>query len=119
MIPTEIIPQEEPSLLDKAGEYAETQFQLLKYRTIDTGAAVVSSLMTSLAVVLFLVTSILIINIGLALWIGHLLGASYYGFFIVSGFYAVVALIAYSFRQQLLKKPLNNLIVKKILNPKP
>lgn len=116
---TVAIPKEEPGLFEKAGEYAETQLQLLKYRAIDTGAEVVSSLMTRLTVILLFATFIFILNIGLALWIGYLLGQSYYGFFIVAGFYALMALLFYSFRHPWLKKPLNDLLVRKILKPKP
>ena len=112
------IPQEESNILDKAGEYAETQLQLLKYRTIDKGAEVASSLITKLAVVLLFATFLFILNIGLSLWIGALLGASYYGFFVMAGVYAIIALIVYGFRRQWLKYPLNDLIVKKLLKPK-
>ncbi len=113
------IQQNEPGLLEKAGEYAETQLLLLKYKAVDTGAEVVSSLVTRLAVVILVATFLLILNIGIALWIGHLLGFTYYGFFIVAAFYALVALLVYSFRHQWIKEPINDLIIRKILKQKP
>lgn len=114
-----VITKEESGLFEKAGEYAETQLLLLKYKAVDTGAEVASSLISRLSVILLVATFLLILNIGIALWIGHLLGQTYYGFFIVAGFYGVASLIIYLFRHQWLKQPLNNLLVRKILKQKP
>jgi len=49
------------------------------------------------------------------LWLGELLGKSYYGFFIVAGFYALLALIFSIFRKQLIKNPVNNSIIEQVL----
>jgi hypothetical protein len=68
-----------------------------------------------LIVVIFAVLFFLILNIGVALWLGDLLGKSYYGFFAVSGFYAVLALFFFIFRDQMIKKPLNNSIINQVL----
>jgi len=111
----EAIPQENPGLLEQAGEYAETQLRLLKYRSTNAGAEVVSSLVARLAVVLLLAIFMLILNIGMALWIGYLLGHSFYGFFIVAGVYAIAAIVLNAYRQKWVKEPLGNLIVRKIL----
>jgi len=115
---TETIPFEEPGLFEKAGEYAETHIALLKLKAIDKGAEVIASLVTRLVVLFFLITFIVILNIGLALWIGALLGEAFYGFFAIAGFYGVIALLVYSFRNKWLKTPVNDLIVRKILKPK-
>ena len=115
-VPTE---KDEPGLFEKVGSYAEKRLLLLKYKAVDTGAEVVASLVAHLTVVVLLATFLLILNIGIALWIGHLLGYTYYGFFIVAAFYALVALLVYSFRHKLIKEPLNNLIIRKILKQKP
>ncbi|MES2775179.1 MAG: hypothetical protein V4722_13410 [Bacteroidota bacterium] len=117
-MPTEAIPQEEPGLFEKASDYAETQIHLLKYRAIDKGAEVASSLITRLMVVLLLGTFMLVLNIGIALWVGYMLGHSFYGFFIVAGVYGLAALIFYAFRHQWIKQPINDLIVRKILMKK-
>jgi hypothetical protein len=44
------------------------------------------------------------------------LGRLYYGFFIVSGFYILVALLLYAFRSTWLKKPIQDKLVRKMLN---
>ena len=112
---TVAIPQEEPGLFEKAGEYAETQLLLFKYKAVDTGAEVISSLMAKLAVVMLLATFLLILSIGLALWIGYLLGQSYYGFLIVAGVYGLAALLLHSLGDQLIKQPVTDAIIRKIL----
>jgi hypothetical protein len=43
------------------------------------------------------------------------MGKSYYGFFVISGFYALLALIFGIFRKQLIKNPVNNSIIEQVL----
>ena len=103
------------SLIEKGEQYGKTTLELLKLKTLDKSADVVSNLVSWLIVVIFAVLFFLILNIGLALWIGELLGKSYYGFFIVSGFYALLAIVFGIFRKQLIKRPVNNSIVTQVL----
>lgn len=103
------------SLIEKGEQYGKTTFELLKLKTLDKSADVASNLISWLIVVVFAVLFFLILNIGIALWLGELLGKSYYGFFVVSGFYALLALVFGVFRKQLIKKPVNESIVKQVL----
>ena len=105
------------SLFEKAEAYAKTNLDLFKLKTIDKSADVVSTVLSKLVffiVVLFIIVSI---NIGLALWIGELTGKSYYGFFIVAAFYVLVALVLH-FMPGLIKSPVNDSIILKMLKPK-
>ena len=103
------------SLIEKGEQYGKTTLELLKLKTIDKSADVASNLVSWLIVVIFAVLFFLILNIGVALWLGEILGKSYYGFFVVSGFYALLALIFGIFRKQLIKEPLNNSIIEQVL----
>lgn len=103
------------SLIEKGEQYGKTSLELLKLKTLDKSADVTSSLVSWLIVVIFAVLFFLILNIGVALWLGDLLGKSYYGFFVVSGFYAVLALVFWIFRKQLIKKPINESIITQVL----
>lgn len=103
------------SLIEKGEQYGKTTIELLKLKTLDKSADVASNLVSWLIVVVFAVLFFLILNIGVALWIGELLGKSYYGFFAVSGFYLLFALIFGIFRKQLIKKPLNESIITQVL----
>lgn len=103
------------SLIEKGEQYGKTTLELLKLKTLDKSADVTSTLVSWLVVLIFAVLFFLILNIGVALWLGYLLGKSYYGFFVVSGFYALLALIAVIFRKQFIKKPVNNSIINQVL----
>ncbi len=106
------------TLLDRAENYGKTTLNLFKLHAIDKSADVVSSLVSQLAVLMAVVFSVLIASIGLSLWIGKLLGDSFFGFFIIGGFYAVVAIILNVFRHQWIKYPVSNSIIKQMLKPK-
>jgi hypothetical protein len=47
--------------------------------------------------------------------IGKWMGEIYYGFFVMAGFYALVGLIIYASRDRIIKTPLYNSIINKIL----
>jgi hypothetical protein len=106
------------TLFERAEDYGKTTLNLLKLNAIDKSADVVSSLVSRLAVVMTVVFSILIVSVGLSLWIGKLLGDTFYGFFIIGGFYAILAILLQVFRHQWLKDPVSNSIIKQMLKPK-
>jgi phosphoglycerol transferase MdoB-like AlkP superfamily enzyme len=99
------------ALFERAEEYSKTSVDLFKLHAIDKSADVVSSLVSKLAVFIAVALFVLIISIGLALWTGELLGKSYYGFFLIGGFYAFVALMLHVFRHQWIKFPISNSII--------
>jgi hypothetical protein len=103
------------SLIEKGEQYGKTTLELIKLKTLDKSADVVSNMVSWAIVIVFAVLFFLILNIGVALWIGELLGKSYYGFFAVSGFYAILALVFIIFRKQFVKNPLNNSIINQVL----
>jgi len=104
------------SLFGRAGEYFETRMELMKLKSVDKSSEVISSVVSSVAILLIILLSIIILSVGLALWIGEKAGKSYYGFFLVGGFYVFVALIGYVFRKTILKAPIANLFINKVLN---
>jgi hypothetical protein len=104
------------SLIEKGEQYGKTTLELIKLKTLDKSADVASDIVSWLIVVIFASLFFLILNVGIALWIGDLLGKSYYGFFVIAGFYAVLALVFTVFRKQMIKKPVNNSIITQVLN---
>ena len=105
------------SLFEKSEAYAKTNFDLFKLKAIDNTADVVSTVLSKLVFYVVVLVIILSINTGIALWIGELLGKVYYGFFIVAAFYVLVALLLY-FVPGLIKSPVNNSLILKMLNNK-
>ncbi len=102
-------------LFEKAGEYGKTSIELLKLKSIDKSASVISSLAVKIVLLIIVAMFISSISIGIALWMGELLGRSYYGFFVIAGFYALITLVLYLFRDQWIKKPVNESMIKKLL----
>ena len=106
------------TLFERAEDYGKTTLNLLKLNAIDKSADVASSLASRLAVIMTVVFSVLIISIGASFWIGKLLGETSYGFFIVGGFFMLLAIILQVFRHQWLKYPVSNSIIKQMLKEK-
>ena len=104
------------SLLENANDYLETNVELIKLRAIDRTSDISSSFVSKMTILVFILHGVFILNMGLAFWIGELLGKIYLGFFIVAGFYTLIALILHLFRDSWLKEPLNSMIIKKLLN---
>ncbi|TAF10407.1 MAG: hypothetical protein RSE15_11930 [Flavobacterium sp.] len=105
-------------LYNKAEKYTKTSFELLQLNTIDKTSDVISSLAVITSMVIIVAMFILFINIGISLLIGKLLNDYAMGFFLISGFYFIVALIVFVFRKTLIKIPIDNLIVSKLLKDK-
>lgn len=106
------------TFFERVEEYGKSTMELLKLNAIDKSADVVSSLVSRLAVLMTLALSIIIINIGIALWIGKELGETYYGFLIIGFFYTMVTLLLHMFRNQWVKNPISNSIIKQMLKEK-
>ncbi|MFV8369897.1 hypothetical protein [Flavobacterium sp. LB2R40] len=102
-------------LFEKAEDYTRTTVELAKLNVVDTTADVMSSLLSRLTVSIVFVMFAFLANIGLSLWIGELVGKVYYGFFIVSSFYLIVAIILYIFKDEWIKMPVSNFIIVKML----
>lgn len=103
------------SLVSKAGDLAETKAELWKLKAAGKISETVSSLIAVMAIVLCISVAIIILSIGAAFWIGSSLGNVSHGFFIVGGFYVVVGSFIFLFRKSLIKAPLNNLIIDKMI----
>ena len=102
-------------LLERAGEYGKKSIQLLKLKSLDKTAEIVSTLasrsLLTLAIVLFLLT----LNIAISLWLGDMLGKYYYGFLVVASchaFAAVILLIIHPY----IKSRVNNSIIRKYID---
>lgn len=103
------------TLLEKTERYVRTSTELYRLKIISKSADVISTLAARLVVIAFIALFFFIVNIGLALWIGELLGKVYQGFFIVAGFYAFTGITFYIFRNRWIKKPLKNAIITQAL----
>ena len=102
-------------LFEKAENYTRTTIELAKLHAIDKTSDVVSSLISKLAVSLVVVLFLFFLTIGLSLWIGELLGKSYYGFFVTSAVYFLISVLLYYNKNRWVKMPISNYIIVKML----
>lgn len=103
-------------LVEKVKDYAETRIELLRLKAIDKSSSFLSLLIAMIVVILVVFISFMILSVGLALLLGDLLGKAYYGFFIVAGIYLITGLVLYSTREKLLKSPMANSMIKKLMD---
>ncbi len=103
------------NLFSDAGDYIETRTKLWKLKAIESLSDVSGELVSGMGMIVISSFVIIIFSIGISLLIGDWIGKSYYGFFIVGGFYTIIGLILYARRCQWLKEPFSNMLIRKIL----
>jgi hypothetical protein len=103
------------SLYEKAQAYGKTTYELSKLKLLETTNIVVTALIARLSVMLMIAMFSFVLSIAVSLWLGDLLGKSYYGFFVVAGFYFIAGIILHFFLHRWVKKPISELIIKQAL----
>ncbi|MDD4972117.1 MAG: hypothetical protein PHT07_22040 [Paludibacter sp.] len=104
------------SLLERAADYGKTSYELVKLNVIDKTTNSISSFVPNTVVFLVLSTVMLFLNLGMALWIGKLVGEMFYGFFIVAAFYAFLAFIMYFFLRKWVKRVFYDYMIRQLLS---
>ncbi len=104
------------SLFDKMENYTKTSLTLFKLNSVERSADVLSSLISRISIVAIASLFILFANIGLAFWVGKMLGEYYLGFLIVSGLYIILMIVTYIFRNSMIKKPISDMVIKKMIH---
>ncbi|MEJ7769126.1 MAG: hypothetical protein WKF89_15010 [Chitinophagaceae bacterium] len=103
------------SLFSNTKEYLENKTELWKLKFVDKTSEAISSMVEKIVIVFFGLIFFILFNIALALLIGHWLGNSFYGFFILAGFYGIVGLVIHISRDKIIKTPITNSIINKFL----
>jgi hypothetical protein len=103
------------SLFEKAVDYSKTSITLFKLRTIEKSSEFVSLMVPYLIVVGFALSFMLFLNLGLAFWLGEILGQTCFGFIIIAGFYGVAGIFIRLFLYKWLKKLVRNQFINQVL----
>jgi len=103
-------------LIERIKEYGQTSYELFKLKTLSKLIDSISAFISRGIVVIVLLMFLAIFNIGVALWLGELLGKLYYGFFCVAGFYGILGGVLFFFLHNWVKKVLSNSIILHLLN---
>lgn len=105
-------------LIEKIEDYGKTSFELYRLKTISKTAEVVSTFVSRGAVVIVLSMFLVFASIGLALWLGDLLGKPYLGFLCVAAFYIVLGGVLFYLLHNFIKRKVSNSIISEIFNKK-
>ena len=103
------------TLIEKSKDYLDTKIELTKLKTIDKSADVLSTVVVMISMIFISFLLILFLSLALALLFGKMLGAYYYGFFIMGGFYAIILLLIYLQKEKWIKTPIANGLISKML----
>jgi hypothetical protein len=103
------------SLLERIAEYGKSSFELVKLKALDKTSDTVSALIPHSVVMVLVAVFMLFLNLGLAFWLGEVLGRTFYGFFVVAAFYGLVGLVIHFFMHDRLKKIVGNYFIKHVL----
>jgi hypothetical protein len=104
------------SLFERIEEFSKTSWELFKLKALDITSDVASSLISRLAAIIVGILFLTMLTLGIALWLGELLGKYSYGFFVVAAFYAIIWAVLHFFMQKWLKKLVFNIIIKQVFN---
>ncbi len=112
--------EERPSwleiLLDKGIEFIKTGIELLKLKAIDRISEAVSSVAAWIIAGVILFSGLIIGSVGVAFWLGELLGKTWYGFFIVAGVYFISGLITLAVFKKRIKLRVSKWLNNKVVN---
>lgn len=103
------------SLLESAIDYGKTSLDIAKLKALDRGSTIASAFISHSVVVVLIASFMIFLNLGLAFWLGKILGEIYWGFFVVSAFYIIAGLIFHFFIHRRLKRNIRNTIIKNVL----
>jgi hypothetical protein len=102
-------------LIEKTVEYGKSSLELAKLKAIDKTSDSISSVFAHSVVIVILVAFMLFLSLGVAFWLGKIMGEIHLGFFAVAIFYCITAILIYLFMLKWIKKHIGNTIIKQIL----
>lgn len=101
-------------LYEQTEQYVRTTIELYKLKAAKTLSSVFAAVATGFIIWIISLFIILFLSIGTAFYLGELLGKWHYGFFIIAGFYILIAVVIYIYRVKCLTERINNFIIKQI-----
>src|SRR5438874_5380138 len=103
------------SLFGQSTEFALNTIELYKLKLVDKTSGIASSVVTGIALFVVFFIFFVVLNIGIALLIGDLLGKAYLGFLILAVLYAIVGFVIFKGRKKFFKTPIFKMLISKIL----
>src|ERR1035437_3418343 len=102
------------TLLEKVIDYGKTSYELAKLKALDKTSDAVSSFIPHYVVSVVTTFFVLFSSLGLAFWLGEILGKAYLGLFVVAAFFAIAGIVLHFFMHTWLKKFVANRFIKQV-----
>ena len=100
-------------IISKLKEYVEVRKELAILSAVEKGSQLFANLLTDGLVLLFGWLTLLFGSFALGFYLSELLGNSYAGFLIITGFYFMLAIALYLVKDKFIEKHIVNSMVKK------
>lgn len=104
---------ESQGITDRIKEYAQIRKELAILTAVEKGSRLFANLITDGLVVLFAVLTFSFGSLALGFYLSEVLGNTYAGFLIITGFYLLVALIVYFTKDKYMEKAIINKVIAK------
>jgi hypothetical protein len=101
---------------DDVKSYVTTLVELYRLKFTDKLSSAGAAITVYVIMLLLGLLVLIMISIGAAIWISEGLGSSFAGFFIVAGIYVLLGGLIWATKGSILKKPVNNAIIKAMMN---
>ena len=103
------------TLLERAIEYLKTTMELLKLKSVDKISEWVSTVLPMTFILSVSLFALLFLHIGLAIWLGKLMGDLFLGFLAIGAFYVFLVLVFRLFIYKRIKRNIRQQMIKTLL----
>lgn len=103
------------SLFGQSKEYGINKLELYKLKLVDKTSNVATLVIAGVALFVVFFIFFTVLNIGIALLIGDLVGKAYLGFLILAAVYAIAGLVLFKGRNKFFKEPITGMLIRKFL----
>jgi hypothetical protein len=104
------------TLLEGATEYLKTTFELLKLKAVDKISELVATAIPMTFIIGVSLFALFFLHVGLAIWLGGLMGNLFVGFLVVGAFYLLLVLVFHLLLYKRVKRSLRHKVIKKLLS---
>lgn len=102
------------SLIEKVERYFSITIKLSKLKSVEKSAVITSLILSRLSIFLVLLIFLVFCCLGLSYYLGELCGKVYYGFFIVSAGFLILAFLFHLLLYKILLKPVSKYFIDKL-----
>lgn len=102
------------TLIERMKEFGIAYAELIKLKAIKLASEIISAIIPDVIFSLLMFTIVLLFTIGIAIWLGGVMGKLYLGFLLIGSFYLLIGLISHFIMRGWLKRQLGNYFIKNI-----